>query len=181
MDRFPRFLDLATHVQANGSGVATGMKAELIGRVVTATYFDGDTFAYIDNIDVITDGASGSELDYSFPVDVYIIFGYVFDAELITLPPEAGGQYGTSLADIKHIHETTLKLYRTMNFSIGSKDKRSGTDLTFEEVSFDDLTTTDHLVHVSDNPDTDGQVIVRSTTPTPLNILALINKGVSYD
>ena len=173
---YPRFLDFAVLDTADGSGVVQ-LGPDYTGNTMDVIYITADSVNYALGVDVLNFG----ELDFTFPAGAKVLSGYLYLAELATLPPEAGGQYGTSLADIKSIHESTLKLYRTMNYSIGSKDKRSGTDLNFEEVSFDDLTTTDDTRNPSDNPDTDGQIIIRSTTPTPLNILALINKGVSYD
>jgi len=181
MNNMPRFLDLAVHEQADGSGIVTGLDVAFIGRVVTATYFSTTTFGYVDDIDIITDGAGGSKLDYTFAASEYVIFGYKYDSNIKTLPPEAGGQFGSSMGDIKQIHESYLKLYRTKNFSIGSIDKRSQTDLSFEDVEYDDLTTTDQRIQLMDNPDTDGQIVIRSTTPTPLNILALVSKGIAYD
>lgn len=178
---FPRFVDFGQLVTADGSGVADGpIFADYIGNFFDCIYMTVDSFAYELTVEVILDGGIGT-LDFTFPAGAKVLFGYKYDAELKTLPPEAGGQYGTSLADIKHIHESYLKLYRTKDFSIGSKDKKSGVDLQFENVTYDDLETGDKTIHIQDNPDTEGQIIVRSTTPTPLNILALVNKGVAYD
>jgi len=181
MDRLPRFLDWASEEQANGSGECTHLDfTPIIGRFVTATWFDGTVFSFARNIEIIAGGLGGI-LDYTFPDDVFVIFGYEYTTSFKTLPPEAGGQFGTSMGDVKQIHESYLRLYRTKDFSIGSIDKRSNTELDFEDFEYDDLYTSDQRVQVMDNPDTDAQIIIRNTKPTPLNVLALISKGISND
>ena len=174
---FPRFLDFAQLATANGSGVVGSLNLNYQGNTFDCVWVTSSAFGY--QLGVTVNGSN--ELDYTFPANAKVIYGYAYDAELKTLPPEAGGQYGTAQADIKHIHETYMKLYRSKDFSIGSKDKRSGVELSFETVSYDDLKTDDVTIQPADNPDTEGQIIIRNNLPTPLNILAIVNKGVSYD
>ena len=177
---FPRYVDFGQLNTADGSGVVDALDPNYVGLTVDCLYFTADSFAYELGVNII-DNSSNPKLDFTFPDDAKVLWGYKYDAEFMTLPPEAGGQFGSAMADIKHIHESYLKLYRTKDFSIGSKDKDSGTDLSFEVVTYEDLETNDKSIDLQNNPDTAGQVIVRSTTPTPLNVLALVNKGQSYD
>lgn len=179
VSKYPRFLDYAQVKTANGSGVVDGIAIDFFEQVVDACWFTDDVFDYVLGIEVIA--GTPYKLNYTFPANARVIWGYKYDANIKTLPPEAGGSFGSSMADIKHIHESYLKLYRTKDFSIGSQDKESGVELSFEDITYDDLTSTDKKIQTMDNPDTDGQIIVRSVTPTPLNILALVSKGKAYD
>jgi len=177
---YPRYLDFAQLSTANGSGVAATASLAYLGNTFDCIVMTATAVTYVLGV-VVVDVASSPNLDYTFPANAKVIYGYNYSAELKTLSPEGGGQFGTSMADVKHIHETFLRLYRSMDFSIGSIDKDSGLELTFEDVTYADLTSEDKRIFTTDNPDTDGQIIVRNTTPTPLNILSIISKGVAYD
>lgn len=176
--RYPRFVDFGNIATADSSGEVDGQPSNYVGESFCCLYFTDDSFGYELDVEMI-DNSSNPKLDYEFPADARVIYGYLYTAELKMLPLDSGGVLGSAISDIKDISRVYLKLFRSMAFSIGSKDKRSQNDLNFEDVAYDDLTTIEKEIFLFDNPDSDEQVIVRSTTPHPLNILAMILKGDS--
>lgn len=177
---FPRFLDGATFETADGSGVIDGERASSVGNTYDAIITTASDVSFVTGIEMIDDGSGVTgQLDYTFPANAKVVYGYSYSSELKMLPMDAGGVLGTAISDLKDISRVFLKLYRSMGFKIGSKDQRSGLDLSFETVSYDDLTTIEKEVFLFDNPDSEEQVIIRSDGPFPLNIIALIIKGDS--
>lgn len=176
--RYPRFVDFGNIATADGSGEVDGQPADYVGESFCCVYFTDDTFNYELNVEMI-DNSSNPKLDFVFPANARVIYGYLYESELKMLPLDAGGVLGTAISDLKDISRVYLKLYKSLGFKIGSKDERSKLDLSFETVSYDDLVTEQKEVHVFDNPDREEQMIVRSQRPYPLNILAMILKGDS--
>lgn len=175
---YPRYLDFASFEDADANGKVSFL-VDFLGNVFDAFFTDGTTFGVVYGKEVVSDGSGGYELDHTFPANAKVLIGYKYDAELKLLPLDAGGVLGTAISDLKDISRVYLKLFRTAQLKIGSKDQRSKLDLSFENVTYDDLTTEEKEIQFFDNPDSEESVIVRSDTALPLNILAMVMKGDS--
>jgi len=173
---FPRFVDCAHLGTASAAGVLDARNPNVLGIFYDCVWMTATEVGYVYNIEVVLDGAD-VVLDYAFPADAKVITGYRYSAELKPMPLEAGGEVGPGISDLKDIDRVYLNLYRSKDLSIGSEDQRSGNDLNFEDIEYSDLTTEEKEVNLFDNPDSDGQPVIRSTTPTPLNILSIVMKG----
>jgi hypothetical protein len=176
--RYPRFVDFGNIATADSSGEIDGQPADFVGEFFDCVYFTDSEVGYQLNVEMI-DNTSNPKLDYTFPTNARVIYGYEYSAEMKMLPMDSGGVLGSAISDLKDISRLYVKLYKSMGFKIGSKDQRSGLDLSFETVSYDDLVTKEKEIFLFDNPDSEEQAIIRSNGPYPLNILAMIIKGDS--
>lgn len=104
-----------------------------------------------------------------------VVVGFPYKGIIKTLKIEAGGQFGTAQGQIVRIDKAILRLYKSYGFKIGSEEDR------LNQVLFDDLVTQDHEVYTRDAPDLDGQLIIETDGPYPMNVIALIMRGVNYD
>ncbi len=172
---FPRYMDNMVVQEVIGGEIALGSEAEDV--VYTLLHYNPNALA----APILTTGTpDNTGTIFTGPLNIpdgnIVMSGLVYEAKIKTNSLEAGGEFGTAEAQIKRVDRTTLKLYKTERFKI-----KASHSIEDETVIFDNIFTGDRRVNLSSNPDTVGQVEITSVGPYPLNILSLVQRGVTYE
>lgn len=155
--------------------------------VVVGTHMIGQT------LQVIADGQFVGEkvVDGSGNITLAIaatnsIFGFKCPAEIRSMPYEIGAQVpGTPQAFIKRIDEITVKFYVTRGCKFGT-DPNDLFDIDFKDPmanmnAIPTFFTGMKTLKTAANYEREAQVIIRTETPWPCNVLSIISKGMLYD
>lgn len=157
--------------------------------VATLTRWSGlDVFAG-NNVKVFVDGQlsdysvpqnlspSASELYYTSDPASEVVIGYNFEATLVSLVLEAGGQFGPSRGNISRIDTLTIPVFKSYSGKFGPSES----NLLPMPLDGSVPETTDLTVKFPQSPTRLPQVVVKSDEPYPLTVLSFISRGVSYD
>ena len=155
--------------------------------------YDGDPATTISGLDhligeevaVLADGAviTGKTVNGSGEITLStaaskVHVGLAYTSILETMRVEAGSPEGTSQGKIKRIHGVTARVYEGVQFEIGPDSANLDT-VTFDN---DALYTGD--VDIDDFPggyETEGRIYIKSDTPVPLTISALMIRMATHD
>lgn len=104
------------------------------------------------------------------------LFGYGYQLQGVTLPLEAGGEYGPGTGQMMRVDTVTARLYKSFGGKIrGNESSNQDSFDTGTELFTDD----DSEIRLSQSPTRKNQVYFESDIGFPLNILALIFNGVN--
>lgn len=103
-----------------------------------------------------------------------VIFGVPYTHQVVTLTPEVGpNDLLASQGDIVRIDRATAFFYKTWYAQAGS-----GSTLYDVELSATPFTGK-HKIDVPASPDTDNDIIIKSSKPLPMAVLGIVMRGVN--
>jgi hypothetical protein len=165
------------------------------------TYFNNTEYTTVntgtaligETVQVVADGQYIGEkvIDGSGVIDLgvsakHTVWGYKFPSEIRTLPIEIGAQIpGTPQGLVKRIDEISLKFFATRGCKYGTRDAElldidfKNTNLAMDQ--YPEFFTGIKTLKVASNYERESQVILKTETPWPCNVLCIISKGVLYD
>jgi len=173
----------------NGNGIenygfndyVSGGTAQKVAKVFTGLdHLEGKTCAVLadggTHPDVVVDGGE-VELDYYAKI---VHIGLPYNANLVPNRMVFGGQDGSTAARRQRIHEVFVRFYKTLNGKMG-RDASHLDPIIFS--AFSDLMgepsplyTGDKWVQFNGDITNDANLYIRSDTPTPMTVLALMLK-----
>jgi len=181
-------LTIQNDLPYNGSGVAHSTEYYGGGRRVRdLEYLEGQTVTTVIN------GAFRGEyvvasgeitVNSSATVPEEAVIGLPYTAQIKTLPIEAGSSIGTAQTAIKRIDRSSFRFNRTIGAKFGSDEDDLET-IIFIPAGLGNtappLFTGDKTLDFSQSPDRRGQVFVRQDLPLPMELTAIILRGITYD
>jgi hypothetical protein len=117
---------------------------------------------------------------------INVVFGYKVPAVLKPMPMEIGAQVpGTPQAFMKKVDEISIKFYQSRGCKYGYKESDMY-DIDFKDPlanmnAIPEFFTGLKTLKMPSNYDREAQVILKTDSPWPCNVLAIIAKGVLYD
>jgi hypothetical protein len=148
---------------------------------------------YVDAVvSVVADGAYLGEFtvsslgNLSIPVAATdIVVGYKYDGIIKTSPIEQGGQAGVPMGRHKKIDELIIRFWNTGSGKFG-RDITEMDEIPVRSVDQPmneppNYFTGDQVVPFPPAYDRQLQVIIQQDKPYPMNVLAIIPRGVTYD
>ena len=159
-----------------------GSTSSMFTTIPGLDHLEGET------VDVLANGilergivVTGGEVNLSGPGGSDFVIGMPYTTLIKTFPLEVGGQYGTSQSIKKRINEVTFKFYNSKGVTVSSADASNEYPLNFGDETVDELLTGDVRKKVSISPDFVNQFIIKQDKSLPMNLLAFITRGTSYD
>lgn len=111
------------------------------------------------------------------PATTELVVGLPYEAYAVTVPIEAGGQFGASRGHITRIDHATLMLYNTHYGLFGDPAEETLYEMELPEVNY----TGDLRFDFPQSPDRIARMKVKSDKPLPMNLLGVIAEGQSFD
>jgi len=107
--------------------------------------------------------------------------GIGFTSRLKPVKLEAGSVIGSAQATIKRIDEVTVRIYNSRGMKVGTANEEILDNQVFEDVSIapdqkQPVFTGDKTIKFDQGYDRDGQLIIESYGPLPLEVLSLITR-----
>jgi hypothetical protein len=147
-----------------------------IGSTFGVIRVDGSVGTYIGSF---VESGGKLQIPNVDPLKPYII-GLLYQGEIVTMPIEAGAQFGVAQGSLRRTHEMSVYVDR----SIGGTYKASKALNTFPIVGNKGtpsaLYTGEVKLSVNASPD-DTQIVIKQTDPYPFTIQWLLTKGYTYD
>lgn len=114
-----------------------------------------------------------------------ICAGLMYQSILTTLPPQGGGEAGTSEGKTKRLHRAKIRVYKSMGFKYG-KDENNTSQYNFRKTgdamdSSPDYRSEDIPLTMENPSDLYAQFTVVRDQPYPLNILAVMHEFVTNE
>lgn len=114
-----------------------------------------------------------------------ISVGLKYESLLVTLPPEGGGEAGTSQGKTKRLHRAKVRVYKSMGFKYGPSETKLS-DYNFR--STNDPMNSGPRIRSEDIPltmenahDFNAQMVIKRDQPYPLNILSFAPEFVTNE
>jgi len=147
---------------------------EAVDTITGLDYLEGETVAVLaDGISVGPKVVESGQITLDEPAS-YVIVGLPFTTTIKTLKPDGITQDGTALGRKMRVSNPVLHFYKTgIGVQYGPDETRLKDVPDLED---GELKTVDAPAHMPGGHDTDGQIIIETSEPLPMNLLA-----VSYD
>jgi hypothetical protein len=116
------------------------------------------------------------------PTNRTFLIGVKYDNQLVTLPIEAGAQFGVAQGSLRRGHEISVYVDQSLGGQYTAKKRNEFYDLIESRLgaSMDELYTGEIKLSHNADPD-DTQTVIKQTGPYPLTVLWLLTKGYTYD
>lgn len=108
--------------------------------------------------------------------------GVRYNNKIVTMPLEAGAQFGVAQGSARRSHEMSVFLDRSYGGQYTQLKANQLLDFTYEtsQPSFDALYTGETRLSLNASPD-DTQTLITQPKPLPFTVLWLLTKGYTYD
>lgn len=108
--------------------------------------------------------------------------GVRYDNKIVTMPVEAGAQFGVAQGSARRSHEMSLFLDRSLGGQYTMLKANELMDFTYELAAptVDALFTGEVRLSLNGSPD-DHQLMITQNRPLPFTVLWLMTKGYTYD
>lgn len=154
---------------------------------VTLAHLPGEVITILANGAVRPEAGASStgQVNFAGGGASYISAGLAYDSLLVTLPPEGGGEAGTSQGKKKRVHRCKVRVYKSLGFKYGpSVMQLSQYNFrnTPDQMDFAPLIRSDDVSLSMENTyDYDASITIRRDQPYPLNILAVMPEFVTHE
>ena len=151
-------------------------------------HLEGETVsAFIQGFYVGEFTIAGGEIDLgqSYDNETFVIVGYNYTARAKLVSINQGSFYGSSLGLIKRVDELTLLLNKTAHIRFGVEGGRMQ-EIEFRLVSTPmneptPLFTGEKTFKIEAGPQTQQKIVLESVKPYPMEVSAVVLKGLVYD
>lgn len=168
-------VDFGATYFANATVHVFGMKS-----FTDATDYTGHVY-----LGTFTANASGVISDSTF--DQYDIFtiGYVYETKVVPMSIEQGAQYGSPVGKQRRVNDIFFRFYKSLGVQFGNtRDGMYEIPMRLDNVGpnmASHLYTGTYYQKFPMGISRDYEIVVQSSAPHPLNILAIGMEGMTYD
>lgn len=147
-------------------------------------YTNGNTRGHI-YLGEYTANANGELIAPEFELYDVLTIGFNYEAKIIPMSIEQGAQYGSPVGKQRRVNDMFFRFYKSLGVKYGNaREGLYHIPMRLDSVSPDaasPLLTTTYYKKFPLGTDRDYEIIIESTGPFPVNVLAIGMEGFTYD
>lgn len=179
VQKFPVYMDCAHIINTNDLGAESIWDLSTLKNETVHVIADG---FYLGELTVGSDGNLDTTDEYT-----WIIAGYNYIADIVPIALQSNSLFGSGLGQIKRVEELTILFHRTVYAKFGILTNENNLEsINFRPASTPANTPTplftgEIVKKLTASYETRQNIIIRSDLPLPMQVTAIVTKGILYD